>query len=55
MVLGVFLGSALWWWILSFGVGALRDRFDLRSLRWVNRISGIIILGFGAAALISLR
>jgi len=54
MVLGVFLGSALWWWILSFGVGALRDRFDLRSLRWVNRISGIIILGFGVAALISL-
>ncbi len=51
MVLGVFLGSALWWWILSFGVGAFRDRFSLRGLRWVNRISGIIILGFGVAAL----
>ena len=51
MVLGVLLGSALWWWILSFGVGAFRDRFSLRGLRWVNRISGIIILGFGVAAI----
>ena len=31
-----------------------RERFSLRSLRWVNRISGLIILGFGLAALISL-
>jgi threonine/homoserine/homoserine lactone efflux protein len=53
MVLGVFIGSAAWWWILSFGVGAFRDRFDLRGLRWVSRISGIIILGFGVAALVS--
>jgi threonine/homoserine/homoserine lactone efflux protein len=53
MVLGVFLGSASWWWILSFGVGAFRDCFNLRGLRWVNRISGLIILGFGVAALVS--
>jgi threonine/homoserine/homoserine lactone efflux protein len=53
MVLGVFLGSALWWWVLSFGVAAFRDRFSLRGLRWVSRISGIIISGFGVAALIS--
>jgi threonine/homoserine/homoserine lactone efflux protein len=51
MVLGVLLGSGLWWWILSFGVGAFRDRFSLRGLRWVNRTSGIIISGFGVAAL----
>ena len=54
MVLGVFLGSGLWWLILSWGAARLRDRFSLRGLRWVNRISGAIILGFGAAALASL-
>jgi len=54
MVLGVFVGSALWWLILSSGVSWLRDRFSLRGLRWVNRISGLVILGFGAAALASL-
>jgi len=53
LVGGVFLGSALWWWILSFGVGAFRDRFNPRGLRWINRISGLIILGFGVAALVS--
>jgi threonine/homoserine/homoserine lactone efflux protein len=53
LVAGVFLGSALWWWILSFGIGAFRDRFNPRGLRWINRISGLIILGFGVAALVS--
>jgi threonine/homoserine/homoserine lactone efflux protein len=36
-------------------VGLFRSRFDLRALRWVNRISGIIITAFGALALWSLR
>ncbi len=53
LVAGVFLGSALWWWILSFGVGAFRDRLNLQGLRWINRISGLVILGFGVAALVS--
>jgi threonine/homoserine/homoserine lactone efflux protein len=52
LVAGVFLGSALWWWILSFGIGAFRDRFNLRGLRWINRISGLVILGFGVAAMV---
>ncbi len=54
LVLGVFLGSALWWLLLSTGVALLRSRLDLRALRWVNRISGIILLGFGLVALLSL-
>lgn len=55
IVLGVFLGSAAWWFTLSGGVSLLRDRFNQRALLWVNRISGIIILGFGGAALLSIR
>lgn len=54
LVIGVFLGSALWWLLLSGGVGLLRKRFDTDILRWVNRISGILITGFGVAALASL-
>jgi threonine/homoserine/homoserine lactone efflux protein len=53
LVLGVFLGSTLWWFILSGGVGLLRGRFNDRWLQWVNRISGGIITAFGIAALIS--
>jgi threonine/homoserine/homoserine lactone efflux protein len=54
LVLGVFLGSALWWLVLSGGVGAFRQRFNLQGLQWVNRISGAIIIGFGLFALVSI-
>lgn len=53
-VLGVFLGSALWWLALSAGVSLLRTRFSLRGLRWVNRISGAVLIGFAVVALTSL-
>lgn len=55
LVLGVFLGSALWWLLLSGGVSLLRDRFDARARRWVNRLSGAIIAAFGVVALLSVR
>jgi threonine/homoserine/homoserine lactone efflux protein len=51
-VLGVFLGSALWWVTLSGVISLLRNRINLSGLRWVNRISGVIILGFGFVALV---
>jgi threonine/homoserine/homoserine lactone efflux protein len=54
LVLGVFLGSALWWLTLSGAVGILRARFDATSLRWVNRVSGLVITAFGVAAILSL-
>ena len=55
MVLGVFLGSALWWLMLSTGVGLLRSAFTPERLRWVNRGAGVIIAAFGVAALVSLK
>jgi threonine/homoserine/homoserine lactone efflux protein len=54
LVLGVFGGSALWWLLLSAVAGWLRTRLTPRALRWVNRISGIVITGFGLVALSSL-
>jgi threonine/homoserine/homoserine lactone efflux protein len=54
LVLGVFLGSAFWWLILSGLVGMLRARVTRRSLVWVNRASGVIIAGMGVASLASL-
>ncbi len=54
LVLGVFLGSATWWFTLSGATSLLRARFDARWLRWVNRVSGVIILVGGVVALRSL-
>ncbi len=51
MVLGVFIGSATWWLILSGGVGVFRERLNLAGLRWVNGISGAILAGFGVYVL----
>jgi threonine/homoserine/homoserine lactone efflux protein len=51
LVLGVFIGSAAWWLLLSGGVSLLRSRFGARAMRWVNRISGGIITIFGVLAL----
>jgi threonine/homoserine/homoserine lactone efflux protein len=53
-VLGVFLGSACWWLLLSAGVSLLRGKFTPQALVWVNRISGAIISGFGLYALVGL-
>lgn len=54
LVLGVFIGSSLWWLLLSGVVGRFRSRVQQEELKWVNRISGAIITGFGLLALISL-
>ncbi|MDX1995618.1 MAG: LysE family transporter [bacterium] len=54
MVLGVFVGSAAWWLLLSGGVSLLRRRFNTRWLVWVNRFSGVIVTVFGLLALASL-
>jgi threonine/homoserine/homoserine lactone efflux protein len=55
LVLGVFMGSALWWLTLSGFVGAFRVKFNPHALLGVNKISGAIITGFGLFALLGLR
>ena len=54
LVLGVFCGSALWWLLLTTGVGLFRAKFSKSGLLWVNRIAGAIITAFGLFALLSL-
>lgn len=46
VVAGVFVGSALWWLLLSAGVGRLRERFDARWQRRVQRASALALAGF---------
>lgn len=55
IVAGVFLGSASWWLILSSVADVFRRSFlTPNGLRWVNRLAGIIITGFGSIAILSL-
>jgi threonine/homoserine/homoserine lactone efflux protein len=50
MVAGVFLGSAIWWAILSGCVGLFRSRVNDSWMRAINRISGAVLLAFGLYA-----
>ncbi len=52
LVLGVFLGSTMWWILLSSLGSFLGRKLELQTLVWVNRISGIIITLFGIVTLI---
>jgi threonine/homoserine/homoserine lactone efflux protein len=52
--LGVFIGSASWWVALFLGLTIFRDRFNLRLLWWIHRISGIGIAVFGMVLLLSI-
>jgi threonine/homoserine/homoserine lactone efflux protein len=45
---GVFLGSALWWFLLSGVSAMLGRRLQLKTASMFNKISGVIIIGFGA-------
>jgi threonine/homoserine/homoserine lactone efflux protein len=49
LVAGIFCGSMLWWVILVLMVNRFRERFDQHVMRWMNRVAGLAIGGFGIA------
>jgi threonine/homoserine/homoserine lactone efflux protein len=51
---GVFTGSTLWWVGLFLGLTAFHEKFDLRFLFWVHRVSGAVIASSGVVVLLSL-
>lgn len=53
LVLGVFVGSAVWWLALSATVGRFRSRLNRRALQWVNWLAGGTIAVFGVSAILS--
>ena len=54
LVLGVFTGSTLWWFVLSIVTSIFQERVSPSAMRWVNRISGGLIIAFGIVILFSL-
>ena len=54
LVLGVFLGSALWWLTLSSVIGRLRHYIGARTLAVINRVCGTVLTAFGLYAMASL-
>jgi len=50
---GIFTGSALWWFMLSGGVGFLRKHFTEHRLIAVNRVTAIGLIAIAAWAFVS--
>ncbi len=53
MMAGVFAGAAVWWFILSTIANKFRKRIRLRSIWWMNKITGTVVFIFGIAVLAS--
>lgn len=47
LLVGVFVGSALWWLALSGIVGLIRHRISATTMLWINRGAGAAIVAFG--------
>lgn len=54
LVLGVFSGSFLWFLTLGYIAIYFKKKLDAGGLRWVNRISGALIILSGIIAFVSL-
>jgi threonine/homoserine/homoserine lactone efflux protein len=48
MVLGVFVGSALWWLTLSMGIATVRHKISPRLMQQINRGAGLFLIVFAA-------
>ncbi|MDJ0726560.1 MAG: LysE family transporter [Prochloraceae cyanobacterium] len=51
-IVGVFLGSALWWLFLTTLVGSISRWITPKRIRIINYISGVIIISFGLKILL---
>jgi threonine/homoserine/homoserine lactone efflux protein len=54
LILGVFLGSVLWWLFIVGALSVFEKQLKRHELLWISRIAGLIIAVSGALALASL-
>jgi len=53
-LVAIFTGSASWWFLLAFLANRFRKRIRLRSIWWMNKITGTAVFILGIVVLISL-
>ena len=52
-LIGVVLGAVLWWFFITFVVSLLRRWLNIRSLKVLNRIVGLVIISLAVFGLVS--
>lgn len=53
IVVGVFLGSALWWFFLTTIIGRFTHTISPKTIQWINRIAGVLMIALGLFSLFS--
>jgi threonine/homoserine/homoserine lactone efflux protein len=53
IVAGVFVGSAVWWLVVTGSLSMMRTRLSPRMQRGINVVAGLVLVGFGLAAISS--
>lgn len=51
LVIGVFIGSSLWWLLLSEGLTFFRPKLQPQTLHGINRLAGCVLVLFGLVIL----
>jgi threonine/homoserine/homoserine lactone efflux protein len=51
---GILIAASLWWFLLSTFVSIYRKKFRLKSLWWLNKITGLLIAIFGLVTMLSI-
>ena len=51
---GVFIGSVLWWLIMSTGISLFHEKVNDNLIIWINRFAGVTIIIAGVISLINI-
>ena len=53
LIIGISTGAAIWWLGLVSIISIFKDKFRLRQLWWINKITGILIAIFSVFIIVS--
>jgi len=53
IVVGVVTGAVLWWFTLVSFINIFRQKFKLKQLWWINKITGVVVALFAIFVLVS--
>lgn len=53
LISGIFIGSALWWFLLSGGVGMMRRHFTEKRIVAVNKVTAVMLAALAVWSVIS--
>lgn len=51
IILSVSAGSAVYWFCVTWLLSHFRKKFEIRTILWINRVTGAIIIVIGIALL----